>query len=397
MALLQTITPEDMRRINRTCVLEIIRLQGPISRTAISQQLDVSLPTVMRIVDGLLDEDLVQRDADTQWSGGRRRSLLSFNSEGHIVLGVDLGGTKMFGALSTLGGEVVDEVHFPQHGTSGDESFDQLLQMVETLLASPRLAGRPVRGIGVGAPGVTRHEEGIVTWAPSLQWRDYPLRHRLEEHIGIPVSVDNDVNLAVLGELWFGAGRNVRNMVLITVGTGIGSGIVINGVLYRGSREASGEIGYFLPGREFLGRHYGQFGALEEIASGNGIADRGRRELHDARRPEELAALTAEDVFKAARDGEAWALKVIDETVDYLAMTVGNVQALFDPELIVLGGGVARSADLLIEPILRRLEGALPMPPRLVPSSLGRRAAVMGAIVNVLHNTDDFFVVQKLS
>jgi glucokinase len=397
MALLQTITPEDMRRINRSCVLEIIRLQGPISRTAISQQLDVSLPTVMRIVDDLFDEDLVQRDADTQWSGGRRRSLLSFNSEGHIVLGVDLGGTKMFGALSTLGGEVVDEVHFPQHGTSGDESFDQLLQMVETLLASPRLAGRPVRGIGVGAPGVTRHEEGIVTWAPSLQWRDYPLRHKLEEQIGIPVSVDNDVNLAVLGELWFGAGRNVRNMVLITVGTGIGSGIVINGVLYRGSREASGEIGYFLPGREFLGRRYAQFGALEEIASGNGIADRGRRELRAARTPEELTALTAEDVFKAARDGEAWALKVIDETVDYLAMTVGNVQALLDPELIVLGGGVARSADLLIEPILRRLEGALPMPPRLVPSSLGRRAAVMGAIVNVLHNTDDFFVVQKLS
>jgi glucokinase len=394
---MQTITSEDMRRINRSCVLEIIRLQGPISRTAISQQLDVSLPTVMRIVDDLLQDELIQCDPETQWSGGRRRSLISFNADSHVVLGIDLGGTKMFGAMSSLAGEVIDEIHIPHHGTSGDDSYDQLLAMVRTLLASPKLGGRPVRGIGVGAPGVTRHEEGVIAWAPSLQWREYPLRAKLEQATGIPVSVDNDVNLAVLGELWFGAGRNVKNLALITVGTGIGSGIVINGVLYRGTHEASGEIGYFLPGRPFLGKRYQGFGALEQLASGNGIAERARLALRGKRTEAELAALTAEEVFQAARESHAWAIGVIDETVDYLAMAVANVQALLDPELIVLGGGVARSADLLIQPILRRLEGGLPYPPALVPSALGSQAAVMGAIVHVLHNTDDFFVVQKLS
>ena len=386
-----------MRDINRSAILEIIRRESPISRTAIAERLDVSLPTVMRIVDELIADGFVRSQGSSEWSGGRRRSLLEFNADGHVVLGVDMGGTKIYGALSNLGGTVIDELNIGRHGTQGDESYAALTTLIDTLLASPKLEGRSVRGIGVGAPGITLHKEGIVRWAFTLNWKDFPLKARLTERYHLPITVDNDVNLAALGELWFGAGQNCQNMILVAVGTGIGAGIIIDGALYRGSTESSGEIGNMLPGAEFLGKNYLDFGALESVASGTGIAERARSALKNRRTPAELEALVSEDVFDAARQGQKWAWAIINETVDYLAVSIANLAVAFDPELIVLGGGVSRSADLLVGPILQRINGCIPNPPRLVVSSLGLRAGVMGAITNVLHNTSNFYVVHKLS
>jgi glucokinase len=308
-----------------------------------------------------------------------------------------MGGTKIFGALSDLGGTILDEVNIAQHGTSGEDSFNRLTMLIDELLASPKLDGRQVHGIGVGAPGITLHKQGIVTWANTLHWKDFPLKTRLSDRYPYPITVDNDVNLAALGELWFGAGQNVQNMVMIAIGTGIGAGIIIDGALYRGASEASGEIGNMLPGREFLGRNFEDFGALESVASGTGIANRARSILKGIRSPDELENLTAEDVFEAAKQGQDWACTIINETVDYLAIAIANLTVSFDPELIVLGGGVSRSADMLVEPILERMQGAIPTLPKLVVSSLGLRAGVMGAITNVLHNTSNFYVVHKLS
>ena len=392
-----TITASAMREINRSAILEIIRRESPIARSTIAHRLDVSLPTVMRIVDGLIDEGFVRLHGGTEWSGGRRRPLLGFNEGGHLILGVDMGGTKIYGALSDLGGNILDEVNIARHGTNGEDSFNRLTTLIDTLLASPKLAGRPVHGIGVGAPGITLHKEGIVTWANTLHWQNFPLKQRLSELYPLPITVDNDVNLAALGELWFGAGQNTQNMVMVAIGTGIGAGIVIDGALYRGANEASGEIGNMLPGCEFLGKNFQDFGALESVASGTGIAERARMALEGERTAEELENLVAEDVFEAAKQRQEWAWKIIDETVDYLAIAIANLAVVFDPELIILGGGVSRSADMLVDPILRRMEGTIPVLPKLVVSSLGLRAGVMGAITNVLHNTSNFYVVHKLS
>jgi glucokinase len=397
MAYPLTIAASAMRDINRSAILEIIRRESPISRTVIAERLDVSLPTVMRIVEELIEDGFVRPQGDTQWSGGRRRSLLEFNAESQVVIGIDLGGTKMYGAIANMGGAVLEEIDIPRHGTTGEDSYNRLVELIDALLASPKIQGRRIRGIGVGAPGVTRHLEGIVTWAFTLGWCDFPLKARLAERFNLPITVDNDVNLAALGENWFGAGQNTQNMILITIGTGIGAGIIIDGALYRGAHEASGEIGHFLPGREFLKNPYKDFGALESMASGTGIAWRARQLFKDKFSPEEIERLLAEDVFEAARQGQDWALEVVAETVDYLAVAVGNLTVSFDPEVIVIGGGVSRSADLLIKPILERIEGTIPTPPKLVASQLGRRAAAMGAITNVLHNTTESYIVRKLS
>ena len=397
MAYRRTITASDMREINRSAILETIRRESPISRSAIAERLDVSLPTVMRIVEELVEEGYVRAHGSSEWSGGRRRPLLEFDAERFVVIGVDMGGTRIYGAISDFGGNILDESDVSRHESSGEENYERLTELIDSLLSSPKLGDRRVRGIGVGAPGITHHQEGIVKWAYSLNWRDFPLKARLTQHYGLPITVDNDVNLAAMGELWFGAGQSIQNMIVIVSGAGIGAGIILDGALYRGGSEASGEIGNFIPGREFLGKNHQDFGALEGVASGTGIVERARASLRPNWEPAELAALTADDVFSAARDGQPWARSIIDEVVDYFAIAVANLAVSFDPQLIVLGGSLSPFGDLLIEPILHRLEGAIPTLPRLVVSKLGLRAGVMGAITNVLHNTSNFYVVHKLS
>ncbi len=393
----RTITASQMRGINRSAILELIRRESPIARTTIAKRLDVSLPTVMRIVDELMKDGFIRPYGETEWSGGRRRPLLEFNADGYVVLGVDMGGAKLYGALSEIGGKIIDEINLDRGGASGEDCYLLLVKLIDTLLNSPGLNGRKVRGIGVGAPGITHHREGVVKWAYALDWRDFPLKERLNQRYKLPITVDNDVNLAALGELWFGAGQNTENMILITIGAGVGAGIIIDGTLYRGSREASGEIGHMIPGREFLGQSYLDFGALESVSSIIGMVRRASQQTGASGTDIPRPNLLGEDLLEAARQGQSWTQPLLADTEDYLAMAVANLSVSFDPELIVLRGGIDLFADLLVDPIMKRMRGIIPNPPRLVVSDLGLRATVMGAIVTVLHNTSNFYVVHKLS
>lgn len=306
-------------------------------------------------------------------------SLESGGESQDVVVGVDVGGTKMFGAVIDNAGTIQDEQYVAQATDQPDESLALLIDLIEHLLESARQRGQTVRGIAVGAPGFVVRPPGTVVWAPALGWRDVPIQAILAKHFGLQVEADNDVNLAALGEWAYGAGRGARDVVCLAVGTGIGAGIIVDGRLCRGANFAAGEIGYLLPGTAFLGQRYDGFGALEQIASGLGVAERGRAALVGLKPEAEIAALTGEDVFAAARGDTAWARAVVAETVDYLAVAIASIGTILNPEVIILSGGVAHAADLLVEPILKRLDGAIPFVPRLVPSELGYRAAVLGA------------------
>ena len=385
MPLPLTINATQMRLINRSAILELIRRSSPIARSDIGRQLGLSLPTVMRIVNDLLKEGIIYDTGASQWSNGRRRQLLAYNKQSSLVVGIDLGGTKIFGTLANVGGDILTEQYMEWLGGSAEDKFDTLVELVRQLLATPHPTGAKLRGIAIGAPGLTYSQSGVVRWAPALNWRDFPLKAKLEKVFDLPVFVDNDVNLAVLGEQYFGAGQGLRNMILIAIGTGMGAGLIIDGKLYRGAHEASGEVGYLLPSIEALGVNYEHFGAMESLVSGSGIAERARQLLSKST----LATppLTAKKVFEAARRQEEWALHVIQETVNYLTMTIANISTVLDPELVILGGGVANSADLLIPPILERLEGLIPCKPCIKASNLGYRAAVMGAIALTVLST----------
>lgn len=392
-----TITPNEMREINRSAILELVRREARISRSEIAGRLQVSLPTVMRIVDELVKDDLLRYSGTKSYSGGRKRDLLEFNSAGHLVIGVDLGGTKLYGAVSDLAGNIIHEIHVQQHTTRDEESYAMLEQMLEQLYHAASDSQARLRGIGVGVPGVVQPGSGQVTLAPALNWYDFPLRERLQTHFRIPVEIDNDVNLAALGEVGFGKGVEVDSLVLITVGTGIGAGVVLNSIVYSGAHQMAGEIGYLLPDTSHLRSHLNTFGAFEQLASGTGIAHRGRKQLAGQRSEQDLRLLSAEDVFNAARNGEDWARTVISETVDYLAQAIAAIQLILDPEVILLGGGVSASADLLIGPILQRLEHAIPVQPNLQVSSLGYRAGVMGSVIKLLRITANYYRVEKFN
>jgi glucokinase len=284
----------------------------------------------------------------------------------------------------------------PHNGSRGEDGYAIVASMLEELIAFARGTAIPIMGIGIGVPGVTYHDKGIVEWAPSLEWRNFPLAERVSKQFDLPVIVDNDVNLSALGEMWFGAGREVNNLVVLNIGTGIGAGVVIDGAIYRGTNEMAGEIGYLIPGREYLNQEYPGFGALELLAAGTGIAQRARDILINSGKAN-AETITAEEVFDAYRKGEEWSFKVVDDTVAYLAIAIAAVITFFDPEILVLNGGVSQSSDFIIGPLNRLLKNRIPRIPPILASSLGYRATVLGAMINLLHNVSDFYIVRKLS
>ena len=385
-----------IRQLNRSAILDLIREEGPIARTTIANRLSISLPTVVRVVDELTKVDLVRVGGEIESGGGRPRTLIEFNTENSAVIGLDLGGTKMYGTIANLGGTIQREVYETWGENGAENALEKVFELTDNLLTTPLPQGQRIRGIGLGVPGVTFSDTGVVSWAPSLKWRNLQLKQIFEERYQVPVIVENDVNLAALGEYGFGVARGASSLVCMAIGTGIGAGIVIDRKVYRGFHSSAGEVGYLPPDISYLGRRYADFGALESLASGTGIASRGR-ELKGIDQEQAFKDLTAEEIFDAARGGQAWAKNVVEETVSYLSLVIAAISLLLDPEVIVLGGGVARSADVLIEPILENLEGVIPVVPHLVQSDLGYRATVLGAILMVLDETTQHVSIERLA
>jgi predicted NBD/HSP70 family sugar kinase len=250
-----------------------------------------------------------------------------------------------------------------------------------------------ILGIAIGVPGIIDSTNGVVRIAPSLNWHNFPLLEKLESALDIPVIVENDVNLAVLGENWFGIGEGVNNLVMISVGTGIGSGIILDGKLHRGFRDSSGEIGYLLPGVQYLDNQYPGFGALESLASCSGITDRAIKSLKSTATHFDISKVDAQFVFDQAREGQTWAKNIVNETVDFLSLAIANISVCFDPELIIIGGGIAGSIDMLIAPIQKRLMNVIPFVPKLEGSRLLNNAPLLGAVVRVFQKCEDYTVV----
>ncbi|MBI4758101.1 MAG: ROK family transcriptional regulator [Chloroflexi bacterium] len=396
--------PALLQRINKSAILDLIRERGPISRTDVARQLHLSQATVTRIVQKLLDDKFLIEVAHGNSVTGRKPILLQFNYKASLIVGVDQGGTKIAGALADLEGELLawQRVSY-EPGNDRARRLDKLLAVIADLLvAAPETNGdgpRTIRGIGIGVPGVVRRD-GTVVWAPALGWRDLPLKQIVKERFGIPTFVENDTNLAALGELWFGAGKGLRNLISISVGTGIGAGLIVDGRLYRGRTDSAGEIGYVVTDRTQLGRTFDGFGPLETLASGPAITERARALLADGRPSRmhdlvggDLSSLTAKEVCQAAREGDPTAQQIVSDTASTLAIALSNAISLFDPDVVILNGGVFRSADLFLDPIRQRLQGTVPDLPPIVVSPLGEDAVVKGAIAYAIHATDDFVFV----
>jgi glucokinase len=391
---LTTIAQTEMRAINRSAVLEYLRLAKTASRTELSTQLKISKPTVMRIIDELVADGWVLNLDEKEKGARRSRDLLALNAKNNLVIGVDLGGSHISGIVANIGGEILFQDRVPEEWETSEMNFSILVQFIREFIEKAAGMDGRILGIAVGVPGIVDSKVGMVKIAPSLNWDQMPLLEMLENEFKMPITIENDVNLAVLGENWFGVGVGVDNMVMISIGTGIGSGIILDGKLYRGFRDSSGEIGYYLPGVSYLDRKYPKFGALESQASCKGIAEKALHVLKQRGEAFDPASIDSAMVFKEAKSGTPWAQEIINETVDFLSLAIANVSVSFDPELIILGGGIIGSADQLIEPIQNRLKEVIPYIPRIEASTLRSTAPLLGCVVRVFQKCVDYTVAQ---
>lgn len=309
-----------------------------------------------------------------------------------LVVGIDLGGTKVAAGIADLDGNILGELEQPTDTRSAESCVDQLVGVVREL--ADRQAGEgELCGIGIGVPGVTESEAGLVVWAPNLPgWRNIPLGERLRDVYDVPVFVENDVDVAVLGEWWRGAGKGARNVMLIAVGTGIGGGIIIDGRLYKGSGGVAGAVGWFVIGEDRLFREeYKAGGCAEALAAGPGIGNRGQQaaESDPSTLMLKLAEgnaenITSRTVFEAAAAGDETAMKVVDDTARYLGVVVANAISLLNPEIVILGGGVGEVGDILLKPLAEIAKAhAQPVSAesvRIVPAVLGNKAGLFGAL-----------------
>ena len=328
--------------------------------------------------------------------GGRKRPLLKINSEVFAIIGVDLGGTSIYGAATDLSGNVLVEEKTDNHLASADASYARLAKIISNLIKNKSIEGRKILGIAVGTQGLTSHQDGIVLRDQIQGWSNFPLRQKLNSDFNVPVVIDNDVYLAALGECWFGVGQNFRNLVFITVGNGIGAGIIIDGSLYRSTNFLAGEIGYYLPGREYLGKQRGKFGILESLASLPAISEKAEKVIRSKGLADNHKEWAPEAIFEAMLRKEKWAERIIDELIDYLSLAVANTFAVLDPDVIVIRSGLDIYTNFLTENITRRIEGVVPIKPKLVASELGYKATALGAIVEVLYETNNFYTIRKL-
>jgi len=311
-------------------------------------------------------------------------------SEGQHLIGIDLGGTNIKAALMDLRGNIIAKKEIPTQADEGPEAV--INRMAE--LARGFLAGLPqggaVLGVGVGIPGVLNYETGKVIFAPNIHWRAIEVKPLLEGKLGLPVYLDNDANAAALGEKWCGAARGGRNVIVITIGTGIGGGVIINGRIFRGSGGSAGEIGHTVVLPDGPPCNCGKKGCLETMTAAPAIVRMAREAVAAGKSPQlaKLPDIEAKDVFAIAEDGDEAALGVIRTVAYYLGMSIANVVNLLNPELVVIGGGVARAGEILFHPLRRRVrECALEVPAetvQVIPAQLGNDAGSIGAGAIVL-------------
>ncbi len=352
-----------------------------------SQEIGVEMRGMIPVVDFLETKGFVQQTGSPE---AHRKTIASFRAGENGIIGLDVGGTKLYGAIIDIAGNILYDREIRNHGKTGEACLEVLIDLIEHFSEEAGRRKLKLHGIGVGVPGSVRLGTGLVVSAPAVGMRDFPLKERLVARFGYPVFIDNDLKQLALGDTWFGAGKNYRHVVLLAIGTGIAVGTLVDGRVLRGAHERLGELGWMVPGREFLGRQYVGFGALETEASGPGIENRARRLLSGEKDKNILAELSADNVFDAARKGEAWAERCVAETVEYLAVLVANIMAFYDPDVIILSGGVSQSSDLLIQPILKLVKGCVLTQPVLVLSSLGYKAGALGALINLVQNCPEF-------
>lgn len=337
---------ELIREINAVIVLNVIRYHGLLSRTDIAKGTGLSLPTVSTITAQLIEAGLVSERDTGNSTGGRPPRLLALNASAGYAVGVKLTETAAIGVLVDLDASVVDRYTAAIGDTAPDGVVRTIAQVARRL--APAASGRPIFGIGIGVAGVIDRRHGLVHHATYLNWQDVSLAGRLETTLEMPVVVDNDVNALVAMEQWFGAGRGVSNLLVVTLGRGVGMGLVLDGKLYRGTRGGAGEFGHVKALADGPECDCGGSGCLEALISDPALQ---RRFVEVT--GEHLGVMEA---AARAREGDARLAEVFSTAGAILGSALSDLVNVLNPEVLVVSGEGVHAGDLLFPAMTRALE-----------------------------------------
>jgi glucokinase-like ROK family protein len=387
-----------LRSNSGTVIVEALAGNGGISRADLAKRSGLSAPTISRIIEGLIREGLVTEIGAGISHGGRKPTLLRFSGVDSYIIGIDLGTTNIYGALTDLDAKVIAEIKTPTRIEGG---FDRVMERTSEVISELRgqLANKKGRicGIGLAIAGLINREREIVEFSPDFHWHDVDVRAALRrKHSDIPIIFDNVTRLMALGEIWYGAGRNYQDFVMVNIGYGIGAGIIIRGTPLYGNLGMAGEFGHITFDKDSEAQcECGNFGCLEALASGNAIAKFARKELERGAASDLLGAcdgdpsrLTAEMVAQSAKRGDRVAWKVFDLAAEYIGVGIAGLINLYNPEAVFIGGGVAQAGDILFDRVrktvqaraLKKTAGVV----TILPATFGLKSAVMGAVSLIL-------------
>ena len=374
--------PPLLKHLNERTVLETIREGAPISRAEISRRAGISKPTVSLALRSLLEAGLVRETSHDPGRPSYGAVYFEPTPDAAFVLGFDLGAHFLRGAACDLTGEIRARQDVELLAADAETAIETIASLRTSLVEATALPEDLIDSVVVGVPGVVESETGRINLAenvPGLEGRAFDAE--LQERLGLPVTLENDINLAALGEQWRGVARGVDDFAFLSIGTGMGAGIVLRGELHRGHHGAAGEVDFAL-----VGLH----AELDPSAAGvTALAQR----LGAARR---LAPpYDARAIFAEARGGDRVAREVVEEVARRIALHLAPIASVADVALVVLGGGLGTNGDLLLEPVRRFLGGWMPYPPQVEVSSLGEAAVLTGALAVGLRSALDSVFVNR--
>lgn len=409
-----------VKELNKAVILNIIWRHAPISRAEIARISGLTRGTVSSLVDELIHDSFVKEIGTGTSAMGRKPIMLQLNAGAGVIVGVDLGVNYILIILADLRAQVLARKRLSISPEMGEKRIlEKMLDGIADILAGAPSTPRGLLGIGAGVPGLVEMEHGVLKFAPNLRWKNAPLKDLLQERFDVPVYVDNEANVGALGEKWFGAGQGIRHMVYLSVGVGLGAGIVVNGELYRGATGYAGELGHFtiLPdgplcgcgnrgcwetlaselatlrrAREVLER--GEAGILRELlardhrrsdaegaasgaAAGDAAVTTGRAneagttdsaDAADAAKPPATAAeipddaadaaarLSVDVLVEACERGDAAAQHVLRETGRYLGIGIAGLVNAFNPEVVIVGNTIGRCGHWVLDEAAREME-----------------------------------------
>jgi glucokinase len=305
-----------------------------------------------------------------------------------LSIGIDIGGTKILGALVDPEGKILTELRVPSPAQDPDLMVDTVVGLIEELTSQ---ATDVIAGVGVAAAGFIDAEQSHILYAPNLNWRNEPMKERLQKRISLPVFIENDANAAGWAEYKFGAGRGSKDMAMLTLGTGVGGAIIADYKLRRGGFGIGGELGHVRVVQDGRQCGCGRRGCVEQYSSGTAVVKAARKLVANegpmGQRLRELSLgneLTGLHVYQALLESDPGAVSLVRTAADYLAQAMGTIVAVLDPQVFVIGGGLSEAGDLILDPIREALSSQLPAKgyrpePKIVAARFTNQAGVIGA------------------